>query len=162
MAKGNSSPQRSARGASEDDGDSKCRLDKWLWAARFFKTRALATEAANKGHVKLNDALAKPSRDVKVGDQIAVLIQHSTWTVDVLGLSTVRASAPIAQALYSETPTSKATREAAATARRLAPEPAQAITQGRPTKRDRRDLQKASGKGASKGWGDRWAASVDD
>ncbi len=148
--------------AKSSDTDSKYRLDKWLWAARFFKTRALATDAANKGHIKLNGALAKPSRDVKLGDTIEVMVQRITWTVNVLGLSAVRGSAPIAQALYTETTESKSARDAAAAARRLAPEPAQAITQGRPTKRDRRDLQKASGRDNVANWDARWTASLDD
>ena len=148
--------------AKSSDAHSSYRVDKWLWAARFFKTRALATDAANKGHVKINGALAKPSRDVKLGDTIEVMVQRMTWTVDVLGLSGIRGSAPIAQALYAETSASKAAREAAAAARRLAPEPAQAITQGRPTKRDRRDLQKASGRDKTGHWDARWTASLDN
>ena len=156
MAKAKPAPAKVA----VTNSDAKCRIDKWLWAARFFKTRALATDAANKGHVKLNGALSKPSREVRIGDQVELVVQRSTWTVNVLGLSSIRGSAPIAQALYAETTASKTTREAAAAAMCLAPEPAQTISQGRPTKRDRRDLQKTTG--TDSGWGDRWSAGLDD
>ena len=131
----------------------KVRIDKWLWAARFFKTRSLATEEVHKGHVQVNGADVKASREVRIGDQVVLLQAKLPRTVTVLGLSEQRGSAPIAQQLYEETAESKLQREAQAERRRLAPEPALAIEGGRPTKRDRRDLQK--------GWGDRWSASVD-
>ena len=130
------------------------RIDKWLWAARFFKTRSLATEEVHKGHVQVNGADVKASREVRVGDQVVVVQAKLPRTLTVLGLSDQRGSAPVAQQLYEETADSKLLREAQAERRRLAPEPALAIEGGRPTKRDRRDLQK--------GWGDRWSASIDD
>ena len=129
------------------------RIDKWLWAARFFKTRSLATEEVHKGHVQVNGADVKASREVRVGDQVVVVQAKLPRTLTVLGLSDQRGSAPVAQQLYEETADSKLLREAQAERRRLAPEPALAIEGGRPTKRDRRDLQK--------GWGDRWSASID-
>ncbi len=131
----------------------KIRIDKWLWAARFFKTRSLATEEVHKGHVQVNGADVKASREVRVGDQVVLLQAHVPRTVTVLGISGQRGSATVAQQLYEETPESLALRAAEAERRRLSPEPALAIEGGRPTKRDRRDLQK--------GWGDRWSASVD-
>jgi len=151
-----------AKGAPHTaDDDVKHRLDKWIWAARFFKTRALATEAANKGRVKVNGALAKPGREVRVGDSIEMLIQQSTWTVKVLGLSNVRGSAPIAQALYKEDADSMKRRLDAQENRKLVPEPAQAIRHGRPTKRDRRELENARGRKDAGGWDDRWGAGID-
>ena len=129
------------------------RIDKWLWAARFYKTRSLATEEVHKGHVQVNGADVKASREVRVGDSIQLLQAKLPRTVIVLGLSGQRGSATVAQQLYEETAESKKLGEAAAERRRIAPEPALAIERGRPTKRDRRDLQK--------GWGDRWSASVD-
>lgn len=127
------------------------RLDKWLWAARFFKTRSLATDEVGRGRVLLNGQPAKPSRELKLGDLLRLrqgVIEREVW---VRGLSHVRGPAPQAQALYEETPASIASREHAAEQRRLAPEPAQTITQGRPTKQDRRRLVD---------W-DRWSASSD-
>ncbi|HEY1092035.1 MAG TPA: RNA-binding S4 domain-containing protein [Burkholderiaceae bacterium] len=116
------------------------RLDKWLWAARFCKTRSLAVDEIGKGRVEVNGASAKPSRDVKVGDQIRLRQGQIEREIRVLGLSHVRGPAPQAQALYEETPASIANREKAAEQRRLAPEPAGSIVQGRPTKADRRAL----------------------
>lgn len=131
----------------------KVRIDKWLWAARFFKTRSLATEEVHKGHVQVNGADVKASREIRVGDRVVLLQAKVARTVLVTGLSGQRGSATAAQALYEETPESKQHREMVAEKRRLSPEPALTIEGGRPTKRDRRDLQK--------GWGDRWTASVD-
>jgi ribosome-associated heat shock protein Hsp15 len=129
------------------------RLDKWLWAARFYKTRALAVEAIGKNRVDVNGQPAKPSRDVRVGDRLTLREPgHPPRTVAVQALSAVRGPAPIAQLLYTETADSLAAREAARLARRQGVEPAQAIEHGRPTKRDRRQLAD---------W-NRWSASVDD
>ncbi len=132
----------------------KLRIDKWLWAARFYKTRSLAVEEINKGRVQVNGQDAKPSREVKPGDTVALQQGPVRKNVVVRGISAARGPAPVAQQLYEETPESITAREQAAEQRRLAPEPALGITQGRPTKRDRRDLGKA--------WGDRWSASIDD
>ena len=131
----------------------KVRIDKWLWAARFYKTRSLATEEVHKGHVQVNGADVKASREIRVGDSVVLLQAKVARTVLVTGLSGQRGSATAAQLLYQETAESKKLREAEAERRRLSPEPALTIEGGRPTKRDRRDLQK--------GWGDRWSASVD-
>jgi ribosome-associated heat shock protein Hsp15 len=134
----------------------KLRIDKWLWAARFYKTRSLATDEIDKGRVAVNGQEAKPAREVKVGDTVAVRREGLTRTVVVKGVSDVRGPAPVAQQLYEETPESVQEREKAAEQRRYAREPALSIEHGRPTKRGRRELDQA------KGWGDRWSASVDD
>ncbi len=127
------------------------RLDTWLWAARFYKTRGLATDEINKGRVQVNGQAAKPARELKAGDLVELRQGPVHRTVQVLGLSQVRGPAPVAQALYAETPESTARREKAAEQRRLGSEPALAIEQGRPTKRDRRQLAD---------W-NRWSASAD-
>lgn len=135
----------------------RLRIDKWLWSARFYKTRSLASEEIDKGRVQVNGQEVKPAREVKVGDTVAMRREGVTRTVVVKGLSNMRGPAPVAQQLYEETPESVKAREDAATQRRYAPEPAQTIEHGRPTKRDRRDLDQSR-----QGWGDRWSASVDD
>ena len=134
------------------EAPSTMRLDKWLWAARFYKTRALAVDEVNLGRVRVGGQPVKPARDVKVGDLLSIRIGTLTREIEVKGLSSQRGPAPKAQALYAETQASITAREAAAEARRLAPEPADSIEQGRPTKQDRRRLAD---------W-DRWSASVDD
>jgi ribosome-associated heat shock protein Hsp15 len=130
----------------------KVRLDKWLWAARFYKTRALAAEEIDRGRVSVNDLAAKPGRELRVGDRLVLRQGPVHRTIDVLALSQVRGPAPVAQALYRETPDSIAARERAAEARRQGVEPAHTIEQGRPTKRNRRELAD---------W-QRWSASIDD
>jgi len=132
--------------------EARVRLDKWLWAARFFKTRALAAEEIGRGRVSVNGQLAKASRELKIGDRIVLRQGPTERTLDLLALSSVRGPAPVAQALYAETPESVAARLKAAEARRLAAEPATAIEQGRPTKRDRRKLAD---------W-QRWSAVAED
>lgn len=135
----------------------KIRIDKWLWAARFYKTRSLATDEIGKGRVEVNDQTAKASREVKVGDTIQLRQGDIIRTICVLALSDQRGPAPVAQQLYEETQDSLALREKAAIQRRLAREPALSIEQGRPTKRNRRELEKAK----QTGWNDRWSASLD-
>ncbi|HEY1102491.1 MAG TPA: RNA-binding S4 domain-containing protein [Burkholderiaceae bacterium] len=132
------------------------RIDKWLWAARFFKTRSLATDEITKGRVAVNGQPAKPSREIRLGDTVVLRQGEVVRTVRVQGLSGVRGPAPTAQLLYAETAESQRLRAEAAEQRRFAREPAHAITQGRPTKRDRRALD------GTAGWGERWSASVDD
>ena len=131
----------------------KTRIDKWLWAARFFKTRSLATEAVNRGQVQVEGKDVKPARDVKAGDTLDVWQAQIRKTIVILGISEQRGPAPVAQALYQETAESSAKRAAAQEQRRLSPEPAHSIEHGRPTKRDRRALQQP--------WDDRWSASID-
>ena len=132
------------------------RLDKWLWAARFYKTRSLATDEIDKGRISVNAQPAKPSRDLRVGDSVLLRQGPVQRTVVVKGLSAVRGPSPQAQALYEETADSITQRSQAAEARRLAAEPALTIEQGRPTKRDRRDLERSQ-----HDW-QRWSASVDE
>ena len=133
------------------------RLDKWLWAARFFKTRALAAEAADRGRVEVNGLAAKPARELHAGDSLALRLDGGiTRTVVIRALSAQRGPAPVAQALYEETADSLAARLQAAEARRLAPEPAQSMEQGRPTKRARRDIERSQVQ-----W-QRWSASIDE
>ena len=134
----------------------KLRVDKWLWAARFYKTRSLATEEIAKGRVEVNGAEVKPARELKAGDTVTLTQGPVTRTVVVKGLSSMRGPAPVAQQLYAETAESLAKRLRAAEQRRLSPEPAHSIEHGRPTKRGRRELDDA------KSWGDRWSASIKD
>ena len=133
----------------------RLRIDKWLWAARFFKTRSLASEEIDKGRVHVNGAAVKPARELKAGDLVKIRSSAISRSVTVLAISDRRGPAPVAALLFAETPESVAARTVAAEQRRLAPEPALSLTQGRPTKRDRRDTQQA------KDWGDRWSASID-
>ena len=120
------------------------RIDKWLWAARFFKTRSLATDAVDTGRVRLEGERIKPARIVKIDDKLAIDNGSDRWEVLVLGISDQRAAAPIARALYQETEESIVRRENDQEARRLFPEPGSSI-KGRPTKRDRRALNRAGG-----------------
>jgi len=126
------------------------RLDKWLWAARFYKTRTLAAEEIAKGRVAVNGQPAKASRELKPDDRVEFRQGAAVRTVVVRALSAVRGPAPVAQALYEETPESLQARQRAAEQRRQGIEPAQAIEHGRPTKRDRRQLAE---------W-ERWSASA--
>ena len=125
------------------DGE-KVRIDKWLWAARFFKTRSLATQAIDNGRVKLNGERAKPARDVRPGDRLDVHIGDCNWTLTVRALAMQRGPAPVAQALYVEDPASQVRRQQQVSERKLAGNPAAAI-KGRPTKRDRRQIHRFTG-----------------
>lgn len=127
------------------------RLDKWLWAARFYKTRSLATDEIGKGRINVNAQPVKPSRELRAGDRIELRQGPVLRTIVVVALSDIRGPAPVAQALYTETEESIALREKVARERRESSEPSLAIEQGRPTKRDRRKLTD---------W-NRWSASVD-
>jgi ribosome-associated heat shock protein Hsp15 len=119
------------------------RIDKWLWAARFFKTRSLATDAVDNGRVRLDGERIKPARAVKLGDKLLVDNGAEVWEILVLAISDHRGPAPQARLLYEETATSVAKRENDHEARKLYREPGTTI-KGRPTKRDRRALSKAS------------------
>lgn len=130
----------------------RMRLDKWLWAARFYKTRSLAAEEIDRGRVEVNGQAVKPSRELRVGDEVVVRQGPQVRAVIVAALSSVRGPASVAAALYAETADSVARREQQAAQRRLAPEPALSLEQGRPTKRDRRQLAD---------W-NRWSASADE
>jgi ribosome-associated heat shock protein Hsp15 len=115
------------------------RIDKWLWAARFFKTRSLATDAVDVGRVRINGERIKPARSVKAGDTLTIDNGSTEWEVVVQGLSDVRGPASVAQSLYAETEASIAKRQQEAERRKLFREPSMTI-KGRPTKRDRRRL----------------------
>ena len=121
------------------------RIDKWLWAARFFKTRSLAADAVKGGRVQLNGVRVKASKDVVVEDEVEVTIGQTRRVVIVRGISEKRGPAIEAQTLYRETPDSVAAREAAAEIRRLQSPPPGADLGMRPTKRDRRRLDQARG-----------------
>jgi ribosome-associated heat shock protein Hsp15 len=122
------------------------RIDKWLWAARFFKTRGLAQDAIDNGRVLVDDERVKTARTLRVGETVTVRVGDIARVVVVRDLSDTRGPASVAQRLYEETAESVAAREAERERRRLFSEPAQAI-EGRPTKRDRRALDRARGEG---------------
>ncbi len=132
--------------------DARVRIDKWLWAARFYKTRALAADEIGRGRISVNGQPVKASKELHPGDRVTIKQGPVIRTVEVAGLSNIRGPAPVAQALYAETPDSIAARLRAAEARRVGAEPADSIEQGRPTKRDRRQLAD---------W-QRWSARVED
>jgi ribosome-associated heat shock protein Hsp15 len=120
------------------------RIDKWLWAARFFKTRSLAADAVDRGRVRIGGEPVKPARAVKVNDKILIDNGSDRWEVLVQALSDVRGAASVARTLYRETQESIVHRERNQEARRLFPEPGTSI-KGRPTKRDRRAIDRAGG-----------------
>jgi ribosome-associated heat shock protein Hsp15 len=123
---------------------ARLRIDKWLWAARFFKTRSLAADAVDKGRVRIGGSPVKPAKEVRVGDQVEIAIESVVWQVDVLGVCDARGPASIAQQLYAETAAGRERRLAEQERRRHFREPA-AELHGRPTKRDRRIIDKLSG-----------------
>jgi ribosome-associated heat shock protein Hsp15 len=145
----------------DDDDDllpagshSSLRLDKWLWAARFYKTRSLAADEVGRGRVMVNGQLAKPAREVRRGDRLSLRQGNAPVPREVVvqGLSATRGPAPVARLLYEETPESLAAQAQWAAERRLHTEPALSIEQGRPTKAARRQLAD---------W-QRWSVSLDD
>ena len=122
------------------------RIDKWLWAARFFKTRALSSHACELGRVLSNGRIAKPSRDVRVGDMLQVKNDSGDFLIEVLALSDMRGPAAVAQTLYAETPQSQEARRLAAEDRKLTPRFDSAFD-SRPSKRNRRDMDRLRGRG---------------
>ena len=116
------------------------RVDKWLWAARFYKTRSLAQQAIAAGRVKLNDARIKPAHELKAGDALAIRVGDFEWQITVKALSDKRGPADVARQLYQESEASRAERERRQDLRRWGAEPANAL-KGRPTKRDRRRIE---------------------
>lgn len=134
--------------------NEKLRIDKWLWAARFFKTRALAVEAVEAGRVTMNEARIKPAKAIGAGDHLVIRLGQYQFEVEVLGLSNRRGPAPEAQKLYRESEASKARRAEIAANLKALPLP---TFKGRPTKRDRRDIERFEAKtGTAKksAWGD--------
>jgi ribosome-associated heat shock protein Hsp15 len=127
-----------------DKDNGSVRIDKWLWAARFFKTRSMAADAVERGRVRIGGEPVKPARSVKVNDKLMIDNGSDRWEVIVAAISDKRGPAPVARELYFETEESIAKRENDKTARRLFPEPSLDI-KGRPTKRDRRAISRAGG-----------------
>ena len=124
---------------------SRVRIDKWLWAARFFKTRSLAAHACELGRVESYGQAAKPSREVRVGDLLKVKTESGVFVVEVVVLSEMRGPAAIAQTLYRETEDSRALRLKLAEERKAAPH-FESTREGRPSKRDRRQLSRLRGR----------------
>jgi ribosome-associated heat shock protein Hsp15 len=116
------------------------RLDKWLWAARFYKTRSLAQQAIAAGRVKLNESRVKPAHELKAGDALAIRVGDFEWQITVKALSDKRGPADVARQLYQESEASRSERERRQDLRRWGAEPASAL-KGRPTKRDRRRIE---------------------
>ncbi len=123
-----------------NDAAGHMRVDKWLWAARFFKTRSLASAAIDGGKIKVNGVQVKPSKEICPGDTLEIHA-HEKWIIIVRGLHAQRRPAPEARLLYEETPESRKQREQLAELQRLAPTPG-ADLKGRPTKRDRRQIKR--------------------
>jgi ribosome-associated heat shock protein Hsp15 len=117
------------------------RIDKWLWAARFFKTRSLASRACELGRIELRGQPVKPSREVRIGDLLRVKTEAGDFQVEVLLLSEMRGPAPVAQTLYKETDASRESRRKLAEERKAMPS-FEAEREGKPSKRDRRDLDR--------------------
>jgi ribosome-associated heat shock protein Hsp15 len=122
------------------DSDDRVRIDKWLWAARFFKTRSLATEAVDGGKVEINGERAKPSKAVKPGDELRLRLGPYEHVLIIKALGERRGPASVAQSLYEETGASKEAREKLSAQLRMAPAAFVYEEKGRPTKKDRRDL----------------------
>lgn len=125
------------------DSDERMRIDKWLWAARFFKTRGLASDAIDGGKIKVNGVQVKPAKEIAIGDTVEINA-HEKWIVIVRGLNAQRRPALEARLLYEETLESKERREKLAELQRKAPTPGADI-KGRPTKRDRRQIRRFGG-----------------
>lgn len=155
------SPRSPAIPPDHPASTERLRLDKWLWAARFFKTRALAVEAIEKHRVRVNGQPVKPAREVRIGDELEVAQGPVLKTVVVRAISGVRGPAPQATLLYEENADSVARRLAQAEQRRLAPEPALDLSEGRPTKRDRRHMDALrQGHDGPADWDERWSAAA--
>ena len=123
----------------------RMRIDKWLWAARFFKTRSIAARACELGRIASNGQAVKPAREIKIGDRLSIKNESGDFHVDVLGLSEMRGPAPVAQALYRETEESREMRMRQAAIRRAMP-PVEMAREGRPSKRDRREIARLRGR----------------
>ena len=125
---------------------ARIRLDKWLWAARFFKTRALASKACELGRIECNGQSAKPAREVRAGDLLQVTNPSGRFLIEVLLLSDMRGPAAIAQTLYRETEESRESRKRVAEERKIMPQ-LESLHEGKPSKRDRRELDRMRGRG---------------
>ena len=127
-----------------NDSTNRLRIDKWLWAARFFKTRSLAAKAVEGGRVRVDGERVKPAKELKPGDVVTVRVGELEWVVTVRALAARRGPAAEARGLYVEEEASRVRREAITAARKLEREPGSGL-RGRPTKRDRRMLRKLTG-----------------
>ncbi len=121
------------------------RMDKWLWAARFFKTRSLAARACELGRIESNGQVVKPAREVRVGDLLRIKNPSGEFQVEVLGLSEMRGPAPVAQKLYRETEESRELRLKLAEERKTMPR-IESTREGKPSKRDRREIARLRGR----------------
>ena len=139
LPRGPQYPVQFSREFSTYSGHDRVRIDKWLWAARFFKTRGLAQAAVAGGKVKLHGERVKPAKEVKVADELAIHIGEYEWNITIKGLAQRRGSAESARKLYDETEESRA-RRMAQIAERRAHSGALAERKGRPTKRERRQI----------------------
>ncbi len=126
--------------APDNEAPARQRIDKWLWAARFFKTRGLATEAIHAGHIRLNGSAVKPAREVRPGDTLDIATGNVRWAIVVRGVNEQRRPASEAQQLYEESAESKVRRETLKENFRLAPVPGSDL-RGRPTKKARRQIR---------------------
>jgi ribosome-associated heat shock protein Hsp15 len=127
-------------------GDNRVRIDCWLWAARFFKTRTLAKRACDLGRVQCNRQVVKPARDVRPGDMLRITNDGGEFEIEVLAISDIRGPASEAQKLYRETEASREARAKAAAERKVMRE-FEILPQGRPSKRDRRHIIQFRGRG---------------
>lgn len=125
---------------------TRLRIDKWLWAARFFKTRSLAQAAVEGGRVRLDGERVKPSRELRLGDALAIQVGELSWTVTVLALSDRRGPAPMARLLYREDADSQTARQRQIEARQWQADPGRDL-RGRPTKKDRRQIHRFNEQG---------------
>jgi ribosome-associated heat shock protein Hsp15 len=141
LARASCDRRQCAVASRDDDNDDRHRLDRWLWFARFFKTRSLATDAVASGRVKLNDARVKPAHEVRIGDRVLLVLDRDTIEIDVTGLPTRRGPAPEAQRHYTETAGSIARRAQVRENRRLSSQ-SHAPPDARPDKRERRQLDR--------------------
>jgi len=124
---------------------TRVRIDKWLWAARFFKTRGLAARACELGRIESNGQQAKPSREVRIGDMLQVKTEGGDFLVEVLALSVMRGPAAVARTLYQETEASRELRLKLAEERKATPH-FEALREGKPSKRDRRKIDRLRGR----------------
>ena len=131
---------------TDDSSNAHVRLDKWLWAARFFKTRALAARSCEMGRIESNGHIAKASREVRVGDKLNIKSDGGLFDIEVLEISEIRGPAAVAQTLYRETETSKELRLKVA-AEQKALLQMEGLPAGRPSKRDRREISRFRGRG---------------
>ncbi len=137
-------PRLSLLMTAENNSGKKVRIDKWLWAARFFKTRSLASQAVDAGKAQVNGARVKPSKDVRPGDEVRVRAGDAEWLLVVRDVAERRGSADIAQTLYDEREDSRERRMAQIAQRKVAAGPVR-VNGGRPTKRDRRLIHRFTG-----------------